>query len=56
MLLLSDHLLILIEKIISTEADVPGVSLCWLTKCVTGTFWLTDRDAETKPLNRDCPG
>jgi len=27
-----------------------------LTECKTGTFWLTDRDAGTEPLNRDCPG
>jgi len=32
------------------------VRLCWLTECLTGTFWLTDRDAGTKPLNRDCSG
>ena len=24
--------------------------LYWLTECQTGTFWLTDRDAGTKPL------
>ena len=29
---------------------------CWLTECQTGAFWLTDRDAGTKPLNQDCPG
>jgi len=55
MVLLSDHLLIIIEKILSTGADVPGVSLCWLTECLTGTFWLTDRDTGTKPLNQDSP-
>jgi len=27
-----------------------------LTECKNGTFWLTDRDAGTEPLNRDCPG
>jgi len=27
-----------------------------LTECLTGTFKLTDRDARTKPLNRDSPG
>jgi len=26
------------------------VGLCWLTECQTGTFWLTDRDAGTKPI------
>jgi len=26
------------------------VGLSWLTECLTGTFWLTDRDAGTKPL------
>jgi len=26
------------------------VGLSWLTDCLTGTFWLTDRDAGTKPL------
>jgi len=28
----------------------------WLIEYQTGTFWLTDRDAGTKPLNQDCPG
>jgi len=29
------------------------VWLCWLTECLTGTFWLTDRDKAFKPgLNR----
>jgi len=42
LLLLSDHMLFVIEKIISTEADVPGVGLYWLTECLTGTFWWTD--------------
>jgi len=37
------------EQILSTRADVPGVGLCWLTECVTGTFWLTDREAGSKP-------
>jgi len=32
------------------------VGLSWLTECLTGTFWLTDQNAGTKPLNRDCPG
>jgi len=32
------------------------VGLCWLTQCLTGTFWLTDQDAKTKPLNCHCPG
>jgi len=27
-----------------------------LTECLTGTYWLTDGDAGTKLLNRDCPG
>jgi len=27
-----------------------------LTEYLTGTFWLTDRDAGTKLLNRYCPG
>ena len=27
-----------------------------LAECLTWTFWLTDRDAGTKPSNRDCPG
>jgi len=39
LLLLSDHMLFIIEKIISTGADVPGVGLYWLTECLTGTFW-----------------
>jgi len=47
--LLSDHMLFVIEQIISTRADVLGVGLCWLTECVNGTFWLTDQDAGTKP-------
>jgi len=25
------------------------VEISWLTECLTGTFWLTDRDAGTKP-------
>jgi len=32
------------------------VGLCCLTECITGTFWLTNRDVGTKPLNRVCPG
>jgi len=47
----------MIEQIISTRADVPGVGPCWLTESVTGTFWLTDRDKALKPglsrLKRD---
>jgi len=27
------------------------VGLSWLTECLTGTFWLTDREAGTKPSN-----
>ena len=38
LLLLSDHMLFIIEKILSTGADVPGVRLYWLTECLTGTF------------------
>jgi len=26
------------------------VGLSWLTEFLTGTFWLTDRDTEAKPL------
>ena len=29
---------------------------CWQTKCLIGTFWLTDRDVGAKPLNRDYLG
>jgi len=25
------------------------VGLSWLTECLTGTFWLTDQNAGTKP-------
>jgi len=32
------------------------VRLSWLTECLTGTFWLTDRDGGQSPPNRDCPG
>jgi len=46
----------MIEQILSTGADIPGVGLSWLTACVTGTFSLTDRDGGTKSWNRDCPG
>jgi len=48
LLLLSDHMLFMIEQTFSTRADVPGVWLCWLTECVTGTFSLTDRDKAWK--------
>jgi len=30
-------MLFMIERILSTGADVPGGGLCWLTECVTGT-------------------
>jgi len=46
-------MLFMIKQIFSTRADVPGVGLCWLAVCVTGTFWLTEQD---KTSNRDCPG
>jgi len=39
----------MIKQLLSTRADVTGVRLRWLTECVTGTFWLTDQDAGTKP-------
>jgi len=55
LLLFSGHMLFMMEQILSTRADVPRVELCWLIQCVTGTFWLTDRDAGTKPQNRVCP-
>jgi len=50
-------MLFMIEQILSTRADAPGVGLRWLTECVTGTFLLTDRDKVLKPglsrLKRD---
>jgi len=55
-LLLSEHMLFIREKILSKEADAPGLGLYWVAECITGTFCLTDRDAGTKPSNRDCPG
>jgi len=48
-------MLFLINQILSTGADVPGVGLCLLTECLTGTCWLTDRDTGTKPSNRHRP-
>jgi len=47
----------IIEKILSTGADVPGVGLFWLNECPIGIFSLTDRDKALKPglprLKRD---
>jgi len=31
------------------------LGLCCLIECLAGTFWLTKRDAGTKPSNRVCP-
>jgi len=56
LLLLSHYILFIVEKLLSTGADVPGVGLYWLSECLTGTFWLTDRDAGAKTLNPHCPG
>jgi len=39
-------MLFIVEKFISTGADVPNVGLYWLT----GSFWWTDGDAGTKPF------
>jgi len=30
------------------------IELCWLTECVTGTFWLTDRDKVFKTGRMVC--
>ena len=37
------------NKFSQRELMFPGVGPCWLAECVTGTFWLTDRDSGTKP-------
>jgi len=39
LLVLPDHMLFIIENILSKAADVPGVGLYWLIECTTGTFW-----------------
>jgi len=56
LILLSDHMLCMIEKSFTDYGCTRCSTIYWMTECLTGTFWLTDRDACTKPLNRDCPG
>ena len=53
MILLSDHMLRMIEKSFTGYGCTRCSTIYWMTECPTETFWLTDQDAGTKPLNRN---
>ena len=56
LLSISDHMLFIVEKILTTGADVPGARPYWPTECLTGTFSLEHCPVPRQSLqNRDGP-